>query len=116
MTARSAGERPQRLYSYAEWDRYGVKCFGSSGSRTRAFSTEIRRQSDGDDFELVITREDGREQIEKFADARAVVERSQLLHDSLLASGWRPPETAGTSRVIGTPSRIALPRSSETDA
>ena len=58
---------------------------------------QIRRQSDGDDFELVITREDGREQIEKFADARAVVERSQLLHDSLIASGWRPPDTAGTS-------------------
>ena len=76
---------------------------------------EIRRQSDGDDFELVITREDGREQIEKFADARAVVERSQLLHDSLIASGWRPPETAGTSHAIGTPSRIALPRS-ERDA
>ena len=62
---------------------------------------EIRRESDGDDFELVMTREDGREQIEKFADARAVVERSQLLHDSLIASGWRPPETAGTSREIG---------------
>ena len=77
---------------------------------------EIRRQSDGDDFELVITREDGREQIEKFADARAVVQRSQLLHDSLIASGWRPPETAGTSPAIGTSSLIAPPRSSETDA
>ena len=77
---------------------------------------EIRRESDGDDFELVITREDGREQIEKFADARAVVDRSQLLHDSLLATGWRPPETAGTSGAIGTSSLIAVPRSSETDA
>jgi len=63
---------------------------------------EIRRQSDGDDFELVITREDGREQIEKFADARAVLERSQLLHDSLIASGWRPPDTAGTTRAIAS--------------
>jgi hypothetical protein len=59
---------------------------------------EIRRQSHGDNFELVITREDGRQQIETFADARAVVERSQLLHDSLIASGWRPPEAAGAVR------------------
>jgi hypothetical protein len=56
---------------------------------------EIRRHSDSDEFELVITRDDGREQIETFADARSVVERSQLLHDSLIASGWRPPEVAG---------------------
>jgi hypothetical protein len=59
---------------------------------------EIRRQSDGYDYELVITREDGRQQIEKFADARAVVERSQLLHDSLIASGWRQPDTASPER------------------
>ena len=60
---------------------------------------EIRRQSDGDEFELVITREDGREQIETFTNAKAAVERSQLLHDSLIASGWRPPEAAGTVRA-----------------
>jgi hypothetical protein len=59
---------------------------------------EIRRHSDRDEFELVITREDGRQQIETFADARAAVERSQLLHDSLIASGWRPPEAAGATR------------------
>ena len=58
---------------------------------------EIRRQSDGDEFELVITR-DGREQIEKFADARAFVERSRLLRESLLASGWSPPEEAAAMR------------------
>jgi hypothetical protein len=55
---------------------------------------EIRRQSDGYGFELVITREDGRQQIERFPDARTVAERSRLLHDSLIASGWRPPATA----------------------
>ena len=60
---------------------------------------EIRRHSEGDDFELVITREDGREQIETFADAQSVVERSQLLHDSLIASGWRPPDAAGAARA-----------------
>jgi hypothetical protein len=60
---------------------------------------EIRREYDGEHYELVITREDGREQIEKFPDARAVVERSQLLHDSLIASGWQPPEASGSLRL-----------------
>ena len=54
---------------------------------------EIRSQSDGDGVELVITREDGREQIETYPDARSVSERSRLLHDSLIATGWRPPNT-----------------------
>jgi hypothetical protein len=66
---------------------------------------EIRREPVGDDFELVITREDGRQQIEKFRDARAVVQRSQLLHDSLIASGWRPPDAAGELRPPAGPTR-----------
>jgi hypothetical protein len=76
---------------------------------------EIRRQTDGDDFELVITREDGRQQIEKYSDARAVAKRSQLLHDSLIASGWRPPETAGTMRSAGVRGRLVPPRTDPTD-
>ena len=60
---------------------------------------EIRSQSDGDGVELVITREDGREQIETYPDARSVSQRSRLLHDSLIATGWRPP--AVTSRDTG---------------
>jgi hypothetical protein len=77
---------------------------------------EIRRQTDGDDFELVITREDGRQQIEKFHDARAVVERSQLLHDSLIASGWRPPEAAGEMRPSAARAHIVstLPHGPQT--
>jgi hypothetical protein len=67
---------------------------------------EIRSQSDGFGLELVITREDGREQIEKYPDARAVSERSRLLHDSLIATGWRPPETP--SRAGAGQIRIAL--------
>jgi hypothetical protein len=71
---------------------------------------EIRRHGERDEFELVITREDGRQQIETFADARAAVERSQLLHDSLIASGWRPPEAAGSVPLKLRSATSLLPR------
>ena len=40
---------------------------------------EIRRHSDGDDYELVITHPDGRQ------------ERSDRLQNSLIKAGWQPP-------------------------
>ena len=52
---------------------------------------EIRRQTDGDDYELVITHPDGRQEIEHYRDAAAVLERSIRLQDSLLQAGWQPP-------------------------
>ena len=62
---------------------------------------EIRRQADGDDYELVVTYPDGRQDVEHFADPHALIERSQSLQDSLRAQGWQPPSTA----------RAAAPRS-----
>lgn len=60
---------------------------------------EIRRQSDGDDYELVVTFPDGRQEIEKFRDPHDLIERSQRLQDALRAQGWQPPSTArGVSR------------------
>jgi hypothetical protein len=52
---------------------------------------EIRRQADGDDYELVVTFPDGRQEVEKFEDPLALIERSQRLQDSLRAQGWVPP-------------------------
>jgi hypothetical protein len=60
---------------------------------------EIRRHVDGDDYELVVTFPDGRQEIEQYGDAHALVERSQRLQESLQAQGWRPPST---SRVVGS--------------
>jgi hypothetical protein len=57
---------------------------------------EIRRQSDGDDYELVVTFPDGRQEVEQFDDAHALIQRSQALQDALRAQGWAPP--AATSR------------------
>jgi hypothetical protein len=52
---------------------------------------EIRRQTDGQDYELVITHPDGRQEVEQYADASALLERSMRLEDSLIAAGWQPP-------------------------
>ena len=55
---------------------------------------EIRRQADGDDYELVVTFPDGRQEVEHFADAHALIERSQRLQETLREQGWEPPSNA----------------------
>ena len=52
---------------------------------------EIRRQADGPDYELAITFPDGRHEIESFADADGVVQRSAALQNSLAQGGWQSP-------------------------
>ena len=54
---------------------------------------EIRRQSDGDDYELVITWPDGRQDIERYSECGTLVERSSLLQTRLAQQGWVPPQT-----------------------
>ena len=56
---------------------------------------EIRHQADGDDYELVVTLPDGRQEVEKFEDAHALIERSQRLQDTLRDQGWVPPAAVG---------------------
>ena len=64
---------------------------------------EIRRQADGDDYELVVTFPDGRQEVEQFRDPHALIERSQRLQDALRAQGWQPPSTVRAA-VPRTPS------------
>jgi hypothetical protein len=52
---------------------------------------EIRRQSDGPAYELVITFPDGRQEIEHYADQRALTRRSIRLERALMDAGWEPP-------------------------
>ena len=52
---------------------------------------EVRRQTDGDDFELVITHPDGHLDVEQFADSVSLFARMQQLQRTLRAEGWRPP-------------------------
>lgn len=65
---------------------------------------EIRRQTDGPNYELVITFPDGRQQIERYADAAALSERSISLERSLTAEGWAPPagRTKPGRRTVGS--------------
>lgn len=52
---------------------------------------EIRRQADGDDYELVVTFPDGHQEVEHFGDPDRLMERSQSLQDTLREQGWEPP-------------------------
>jgi hypothetical protein len=65
---------------------------------------EIRRQSDGDDYELVVTYPDGRQEIEQFRDPHSLIERSHRLQELLRSQGWQPPSSA---RASGTRSPSA---------
>jgi|GEM_PF-1759415 len=62
---------------------------------------EIRRQVDGDDYELVLTFPDGRQEIEKYQDPNTLIERSQRLQETLRKQGWTPPtvRSHGHSRM-----------------
>lgn len=51
---------------------------------------EIRRQTDGDHFELVITYPDGRQDVERYTDATKLIDRSIELQNGLRDEGWRP--------------------------
>ena len=57
---------------------------------------EIRRQVDGDDYELVLTYPDGRQEVEKYQDAHRLIERSQHLQEMLRKQGWTPPSVRAT--------------------
>ncbi|MGE5813098.1 MAG: hypothetical protein ACM36C_01305 [Acidobacteriota bacterium] len=62
-------------------------------------SYEIRRATEGTEFELVITQPDGSQQIEAFTDASLLIERSVRLRDALASQGWRVPDRRG--RYLG---------------
>jgi hypothetical protein len=55
---------------------------------------EIRRQAESDDYELVVTFPDGRQEIEQFRDPHSLIERSQRLQEALREQGWEPPSIA----------------------
>ena len=60
---------------------------------------EIRRQADGDDYELVVTFPDGRQEVEKYHDPHTLIERSQRLQETLRQQGWAPPSVSGRAPV-----------------
>jgi len=59
---------------------------------------EIRRQTDGPEYELVINFPDGRQEIERFPDPEAVLERSLALQLTLMKAGWQTPTARALHR------------------
>ena len=52
---------------------------------------EIRRQADGHEYELVVTRPDGGQDIERYPDALPLLQRTEALERSLREDGWQAP-------------------------
>lgn len=51
---------------------------------------EIRRQTDSEEFEIVITRPDGTQEVEQYEDPMRLLKRSADLQNALRAEGWQP--------------------------
>jgi hypothetical protein len=60
---------------------------------------EIRRQSDGPAYELVITFPDGRQEVERYDYSTAVTRRSIRLERALTDAGWEPPPISSRIRT-----------------
>jgi hypothetical protein len=78
---------------------------------------EIRRQSDGDDYELVISWPDGRQEIESFSECGSLDARSVHLQSHLVEEGWASPAigraAAGGRAATGGGPSWASPRGEE---
>lgn len=59
---------------------------------------EVRRQTDGNDYELVITWPDGRQDVERYSECGTLLERTTVLQSRLAADGWQPPPVGPLSR------------------
>lgn len=54
---------------------------------------EIRRESAGLGFELIVTHPDRSQRMERFEDTSALIKRSLDLQMELIGAGWRPPSS-----------------------
>lgn len=57
----------------------------------RRLHYEIRRQTDGNDYEFVICHPDGRIEVERYVDSADLLQRAASLQDTLRHEGWTPP-------------------------
>jgi hypothetical protein len=55
---------------------------------------EIRRESGGSGYELVITNPDGSQRMERFEDTPALIKRTLELQRDLIEAGWRSPRSS----------------------
>ncbi len=57
----------------------------------RRLHYEIRRQTDGDGYEIVISHPDGRLEVERYSQPGEMLERWKALQHRLEREGWTPP-------------------------
>ena len=60
---------------------------------------EIRRQSDGDDYELVINWPDGRQEVERYSECGTLIAAVQPAPDPAGGTGVGPAADTGAYRV-----------------
>jgi hypothetical protein len=53
---------------------------------------EIRRESDGAGFEMIVTTPDGSQRMERFDETDELIRRTLDLQREMLESGWRQPK------------------------
>jgi hypothetical protein len=59
---------------------------------TQRLRCEIRRESAGPGYELIVTNPDGSQRMERFEETSALIKRSLDLQMKLIEAGWRSPE------------------------
>ncbi|HKY20460.1 MAG TPA: hypothetical protein VJM31_04500 [Vicinamibacterales bacterium] len=53
---------------------------------------EIRRDSDGSGYEMILTSPDGSQRMERFAGTDDLIKRTLDLQRELMESGWQQPK------------------------
>lgn len=56
---------------------------------------EIRRESVGSGYEMIVTAPDGSQRMERFDETNDLIKRTLDLQRELLESGWRQPKSEG---------------------
>ena len=53
---------------------------------------EIRREGEGSGYEMVVTRADGSQRMERFDDTGELIKSTLDLQRELMETGWRQPK------------------------
>jgi len=53
---------------------------------------EIRREGDGDGYEMIVTKADGSQRMERFGETTELVKRTLDFQRELMETGWRQPK------------------------
>jgi hypothetical protein len=69
--------------------------FERKGERMRC---EIRRDGSGAGYEMLVTKPDGSQRMERFEDTGALIKRTLDFQRELMETGWRQPKRSPDDR------------------